>query len=415
MMDRPQYLDSYNFNWETMDIMASGKSSLDAKNYLANFKNRDEADKFLKAYGYDLSDPIQSAEMFGNFQEAIQFIKKYFLLEGNSEGLDLKIPNVFYTVTDVSDLLLLATGHSTEFEITDEERIWASILLKVMHTILHLDKDLRYRYFTTIQTQIFDRFYKFITRVDDQLYMKTDYDNVKIPLVEFETKSKKTRESIIIKLLHKKENVAEELFDRIGIRFVAKNKIDCLRVLKFLDRNYIISVNNIKPSRSQNSLVDLEKFKVEYAKILKDGIRTKMDEESFAKKLEELASSCSFDEQAYKNNQHTSNVYKAIHFTCRQLIKYTNPFYMKFRDIREFAKSNDKDSELTKKLLDLDTSSIAREIKFFYPFEVQITDEKSHKENTVGDASHEEYKKQQLQSAMKRLFKELCDIKGMKI
>ncbi|MAX65452.1 MAG: hypothetical protein CME66_00800, partial [Halobacteriovoraceae bacterium] len=279
-MRRAEFYDSFNFNWETLDIMASGTSSLDAKNYLSNFKTREEALNFLEGYGYNLDDPIQNAEMFGNFQEAIQFIKKYFLKEGNPDGLDLTVPNVFYSITDVAELLLIATGNS-ENEITVEDSYWASILLKVMHTILHLDKDLRYRYFSTIQTQIFDRFYKYLVREGDDLFLETEDKKVRIPLVDFETKSKKTRESIIIKLLHKKENVAEELFDRIGIRFITFKKVDCLRVLKILDQNYTITVNNIKPSRSQNSLIDLECFKKDYLKIVKESMKGQLSEEDF--------------------------------------------------------------------------------------------------------------------------------------
>ncbi len=413
-MRRPNFIDSYKFNWETIDIMASGTSSLDAKNYLTHFKTKEEAHRFLLGYGYDLSDPIQNAEMFGNFQEALQFIKKYFLKEGNPEdGLDIMVPNVFFSLTDVSELLLIATGNS-EFKTDIEDSLWASIILKVMHTILHLDKDLRYRYFTTIQTQIFDRFYKYIHREDDQLFLENEDKSVRIPLLDFETKSKKSRESIIIKLLHKKENVAEELFDRIGIRFVTKSKIDCLRVLKFLDQNYVIVVNNIKPSRSQNSLFELDEFKVNYLNILKKCIKENLNEEDFALELEKLTEEASFSGQ-YQNNEHTSHKYSAIHFTCRQLIKYRNPFYQEFRKLRIFAKKNSPDDEITKKLKDLDTSSIATEVRFFYPFEVQITDEKSHYENTKGEASHHEYKKSQVNSALKRLFTNLIEYKELNL
>ena len=104
-MDRPEYLNSYNLNWASLDIVASGTSSLDASNYLTNLKTKEETYKFLNGYGYDLDDPIQNAEMFGNFQEAIQFIKSYFLVEGNTEGLDLEVPNVFYSLTDKNRLL----------------------------------------------------------------------------------------------------------------------------------------------------------------------------------------------------------------------------------------------------------------------------------------------------------------------
>ena len=152
----------YQFNWETFDIIISGKSSIDAQKYLSGFPEKANAERFLAGYGFDISDPIQSAELFGNFQEAIQFIKRYFLKEGNEEGLDTSVPNIFYSITDVSNLLMIATQKADD-DAKKEEAIWAGIILKVMHTILHTDKDLRYRYFTTIQTQIFDRFY----RVDD--------------------------------------------------------------------------------------------------------------------------------------------------------------------------------------------------------------------------------------------------------
>lgn len=412
-MDRPDYLANYNFNWDTIDIMASGKSSLDAKNYLNYFKEKEDAYSFLSGYGYDLNDPIQNAEMFGNFQEAIQFIKKYFLKEGNQDGLDLQIPNVFYTITDVSDLLLITTRVSDSDEIK-EDAIWASIILKVMHTILHLDKDLRHRYYTTIQTQIFDRFYKYLHREDDELYLENDEKTEKIPLVDFEAKSKKSRESIIIKLLHKKENVAEELFDRIGIRFITHTKIDALRVLRFLYRNYIVIVNNIKPSRTQNSLINYKEFIKDYRSEIKNAIKHKTSEDEFASNLEKIADKYTFeDTESYKNNQHTSSKYKAIHFTCRQLIKYKNPFYQQFSIVRDHARKNDPEGEVSKKLLDLDTTSIAKDISFFYPYEIQVTDIKSHKDNTEGEASHLEYKRSQVISAMKRLFRPLIEFKNI--
>lgn len=413
-MKRPEFFANYRFNWESFDIIAGGKSSIDAKNYLANFTEKEMAQKFLEGYGFDIKDPIQSAELFGNFQEAIQFIKRYFLRDGNPDGLDIKVPNVFYTITDVSDLLLIATGN-TESELSVEDSIWAGVILKVMHTILHTDKDLRYRYFSTIQTQIFDRFYRYVHRDEnDNLFLESEDKTIKIPLLDFETKSKKTRESIIIKLLHKRENVAEELFDRIGIRFVTKNKVDVLRTINFLTQNYLIIANNIKPSRSQNSLINLDLFKEGYYNLVKEKVTESITEEEFIQMLESVAEQSGFTEKNYLNNQHTSNDYKAIHFTCRQLIKYKNPFMKQFNEVRELAKKSD-DSELAKKLLSLDTSSITQDVRFFYPYEVQITDIKSHNENTVGDASHQEYKKSQLHSAMKRLFGPLIEYLNLEV
>lgn len=385
-----------------MDILAGGMSSIDSGPYLTPFQDKDSAERFFSSYGYDLKDPIQAAEIFGNYQESLQFIKKFFLKEGNEEdGLELTVPNLFYTITDLRDLLLVADGRGTNH--TKEEVEWAGVILKVMNTILHLDKDLRHRYFPTIQTQIFDRFYRYIHRDGEELYLGVEDSDEKIYLNEFETKAKKTRESMIIKLLHKKENVAEELFDRIGVRFITKSKFDCYRVLNFLHKNHIVMVNNIKPSRTQNSLVNQEIFRSHYIDLLKDAIKNNLTEEDFQKKAEELMG-YSAPIKVENDNQHTFTEYKAIHFTSRQLIKYHNPFYKNFKSIRDKIKEANVADEFLEELVNLDTSTIAREIRFFYPFEVQITDLESHLNNTDGEASHQEYKRSQVQFAQERLF-----------
>src|SRR5690606_33527824 len=106
------------------------------------------------------------------------------------------IPSSLLTLTNIEELFLLATGNVKQASY--EECLWAALILKVMHTILHADKDLRSSYFQVIQQQIFDRFYKFLTRTNDnELYLGTSKDKIRIPLVDFQTKSKKSRDSII--------------------------------------------------------------------------------------------------------------------------------------------------------------------------------------------------------------------------
>lgn len=410
MTQRPDFLAQHLFNWETLHLVCSGQSSLDAKNYLTEMYDRDQVYDFLGGYGFDLKNPVESAELFGNYQEAIQFIKRYFLKEGNSEGLPLSVPSFLYTLTDISELFLLATGKSGAKPNLEEE-LWAGVVLKVMHTILHADKDLRYRYFSVIQQQIFDRFYKYVVRDEENnLWIKNDH-GFTIPLVDFQTKAKKTRESIIIKLLHKQENVAEELFDRIGVRIVTKTKVDSLRVLKFLVTNYVVMINNIKPSRSQNTLVELDALKRRNNTLLRNCYRQGWTEVRYLKELELLVEQC-VPQRMSEHNQHSSQEYRAIHFTGRQLIKYRNPFMAQFNDVRKAA-LQDREHPLAKQLLALDTTPISRDVRFFYPFEVQITDEASHLQNTQGEASHQEYKKSQVKSAMRRIFKPLIELKGL--
>ena len=411
MIQRPSYLADYGFNWETFDVVCSGKSSLDSTNYLTELYDKNQVTNFLSGYGFDITDPVEAAELFGIFQEALQFVKRYFLIEGNPEGLDLRVPNYLYTITNISDLFLAATGHSNQ-KISKEDALWAGVVLKVMHTLLHTDKDLRYRYFSTIQQQIFDRFYKFIHRDENnKLFLRND-SGTSIPLVDFQTKAKKTRDSIVIKLLHKQENVAEELFDRIGVRIITYTKLDALKVIRFLHRNNILMINNIKPSRSQNTLVDLKTLRKKVYTLYKEAMRTNMEEPEFAKKFNELVEACPSSKAGHAN-KHSSEEYKAIHFTGRQLIKYKNPFMLSFNEVRKEA-IKDKQNPMAQAILNLDTSPISRDVRFFYPFEVQLTDQESHTKNTQGEASHEEYKKAQLKSAMKRIFRPILELNNVR-
>lgn len=414
MTQRPSYLGEYAFNWETFDVVCSGKSSLDAKNYLTELYDKNQVANFLLGYGFNINDPVESAELFGIFQEALQFIKRYFLKEGNPEGLDLRVPNYLYSITNISELFLAATGNAT-FKLKTEEALWAGVILKVMHTILHADKDLRARYFSTVQQQIFDKFYKFIHRDDENRLFLRNEAGTSIPLYDFQTKAKKTRDSIIIKLLHKQENVAEELFDRIGVRIITYNKLDALRVIKFLHKNYVIMINNIKPSRSQNTLVDLNLLRKRVLTLYKMSMRDQLTEDDFYQRLNNLIAD-SYPRSAHHSdkNVHSSDEYRAIHFTGRQLIKYRNPFMASFNEVRKQA-LKDKTNPLSQSLLSLDTSAISRDVRFFYPFEVQITDYESHLKNTQGEASHNEYKRSQLRSAMKRIFKPILEIKELRV
>ncbi len=288
-------------------------------------------------------------------------------------------------------------------------------ILKVMHTILHVDKDLRFNYFQAIQTQIFDRFYKYLYRNrEENLFLGEKEKGTNIPLVDFETKSKKGRDSVVIKLLHKAENVAEELFDRVGVRIVTESRFDAIRIVKFLLDKFIIIPHNIKPSRSVNTLVDLVRFRDQYNRLVKSVLRNDLSEEAFLLAVKKEIENCSiYTEDG--NNLHTLKNYQSIQFTCRQLVRYRNPFFKEFNELRQQAKTVENNNKLASKILNLDVGLVPREVRFFYPYEVQILDLKSHKTNTEGEASHQEYKKSQIQTAMKRVFKSLIEYKNLSV
>ncbi|MEK6577634.1 MAG: TIGR04552 family protein, partial [Bdellovibrionota bacterium] len=283
----------YEFGWDVLEGIIRGKSSIDSP---AGFSIRsaDEADRFIQGYGYDLENPIEKAEILGNLHEAIGFVRKHFMQPENPDGLKIEIPRKILELTDLRDLILMASMYFPGQNDDTQGQLlknWSCSLLKVMHTIAHVDKDLRAPHFADIQRQIFDRFYKLVHRDSDgKLFMgEKDDDLQRVDLIAFETKPKKSRASIILKLLHKPENVAEDIFDRVGIRFVTPTPLGALRVTKYLRDKMIVLPPNIKPSRSRNTLVDLDDFKMKATDFLSKVDRGELDEAGLIELLERAA------------------------------------------------------------------------------------------------------------------------------
>jgi uncharacterized protein (TIGR04562 family) len=200
--------------------------------------------------------------------------------------------------------------------------------------------------------------------------------------------------------------VAEDIFDRVGIRFVTETLFGSLLVVKFLKDRMIVMPPNIKPSRSRNTLIDVDSFRGQLTDWLDRADRGEMDEQELVHKLEAVTSAPLVN----PDNPHSSEFYRSIQFTCRQLIKLRNPLYDELKEIRSLAKSKSLDEEMMKAIERIDLKHIQREVRFFYPYEVQIVDTKSADENEKGRSAHSEYKKAQLHTALKRVMGALADV-----
>jgi len=407
----------YEFRWDILDIIIGGKSSIDSQNGFRIY-TADEADRFVRSYGFNMENPIEAAELHGNFHEAISFIRRFFLQPDNPDGLKLEIPKKILELVDVRDLFVMAALRyqgQTDDAYGRSLRNWACAILKVMHTIAHIDKDPRSSFFSDVQKQIFDRYYKHIHRDENNVLFLEDksvksskssgtHDDSRIQLVAFDTKPKKTRDSIILKMLHKSENVAEELFDRVGIRFVTVTLFDTLRVVKFLKDRMIVIPPNIKPSRSRNSLIDIDQFRRRLNELFLLADEDKISEADFVHELELAAKPPALD----KDNPHSSEEYRAMQFTCRQLIKLKNPIYESLKQlkgkVKELQEGSKLQEDIQRTIEQIDLKFVQREVRFFYPYEVQVVDQKSAEENERGRSAHREYKKAQVQTAMKRVM-----------
>lgn len=331
--------------WSSSSIRMAldGQSFIDSK--IIHIHTQTEAVRFLESYGYDLKDVEDKNELHAIREEAIELIQNELL---HPHEL---IPFSVLQETDVCNLLKIASGHTNK-----RDAAWAGAILRVMHTLAHSQSYLNDLYHDVIRTQILDRFDRVIETKNGKPFIGP------IVLHQFEFRKAKSRWSAALKLMHKAENVAADIFDWIGVRFVTEYRADAIELLAYLRNEHVIAFANIKPSRSRNTLISFQWV-------------DKMAEQGASRK--QLHADLQNAKYPTDHNQNKENLfseisYHSIQLTCRQRIK-----------IRQAS---------------------GKRLSFFFPFELQIMDRESYQRSREGLASHAEYKKRQKIAVRKRIL-----------
>lgn len=128
----------------------------------------------------------------------------------------------------------------------------ACALLKVMHILHHLDaRELRTR-LALADSELFESVEQSVIEIFDQLRASG------APVVEFQW-SRKTRDSLLTKMLVKRETSAARVFDRLRFRLIVKQRDDLLPTLRTMLRK-LIPYNYVVPGQTANNLVDLREL-----------------------------------------------------------------------------------------------------------------------------------------------------------
>jgi len=390
------------FPWRLIRAAFMGKSSIDTP-YLA-IGSIEEAEYFISRYGYDWSNPEHQAFLIKAYNRGLEFVQEQ-LIDPFPE--ELVIPEPIRKCTDMRQLVFWANPKAFHRKI----QLWACAMLKVCHTILHLENDFLIDYFQEARRQIFERFdgHLFVDS-ENKIYLGQDKENL-IPLHHFEVKKEKNFNSRLIKLLHKAENTSATIHDRIGVRMVAVNFTDTVAAFSYLAKTKIVVISNIAATRSKNTLLNLDKYQIFMNRLLKKFAAGTISLEEIEKKTQ-----MEFDRNDYlienpvlqEINPHTLGGFKAIQFTCRHLVRFQNPTYTRLNELKE-KMVREKSSPYLIEDVDSILESTKREIRFFFPFEIQLMDKEAWDQNQHGEASHHEYKQAQLMTARKRVLgKLLC-------
>lgn len=382
-------------NWGILEVLLSSASSIDLPRLSIN--DRKDAIQFMRSYGFSLSNPEDAAEVEKIRRQALAFIQRFFIDTLETTYEPLQVPDMLRPA-GITELLLLASSPPDE-----HLQRWACAILRVMHTLAHAATDMSMHFFPSILDQILEPFYTHIRPDNGQMWLGSE-PGFRLPLVDFQVKAGKDRDSTVLKLLHKPENVAADLFDRIGVRFVTRDRLDAILVLHYLRERHLVAFPNVKPSVSRNTLIDIFKFR----KLFRE-LKVRYDSSDISLSDFEATLRASADLSGPQPagplrrlfNPHSSKQYRSIQFTVRQMVRLINPLYSVMEQLE--LKLEDQpafDSPLLREPL----AHAKPHYRFFFPYEIQIVDQISHQNNTEGHSSHNAYKQRQLEAARKRVL-----------
>jgi uncharacterized protein (TIGR04562 family) len=388
--------DNFTFSWPFFKVLLDGESIVDVPRL--EIQTMEEATNFIQAYGFDPGDAEDVDLMWRAFDESVTFLERSI-----ADPEYPKVPDHLRNrkaVNDIRRLLLIASDKSA-----GTDQIFTCAILRLMHLYIHIHHDPRLQFFDEVQNQILNRLenYLYVDAEKGVTYLgKPEDPQNSIKLVYFKKKDRKDREREIIKLLHKKENAVEEIYDRIGFRLVTETKFDAIRVVRLLVEKNIISVPNVRPGRSRNRLVDFKRLVFEVERIHTHFGKNNGPTPYIEKMIRRLDSRIGFSRLGRSLiNPHTSEHYRAIQFTCRELVRIRNPQYQAYEKLRvQLSNLHGGDQVLNEAF----PTQVQKYLHVFFPYELQIMDVKSYADSIFGKSSHEEYRRKQLESARLRLF-----------
>ena len=313
---------------EVFRLILKGGSVIDWRRL--HFRDAAEVDRFLHLHLFDLEDPRDEARLRAVLAQAVEYLRSAY---GYRVAAAVAAPE------DLRTLFLLASGVA---EPSRYRRI-ACVVLKVMHVVHHVEaRELLFR--TPMrESDLADRVERRVMAVARRMAEAGQ------PVVEFQG-NRKSRDSLVTKLLVKKESVAAQVFDRVRYRILTRGSADVAPVLRQLWQE-LFPFNYVVPGQSENSLVPFRKQEAGRGK---------------------------------RDNPFSEATYRALHFVVDLPVRID--------DILPPAPPPDGE----------DLGRIV-----FAMVEFQVMDEETSRRNEQGAANHRRYKKRQAVSALRRLSRGL--------
>jgi uncharacterized protein (TIGR04552 family) len=310
------------------------------------FTDRAEVDRFLRVNEFDPDSDADMARLDGLRQEAVEYLERH---------LDLRIPEEVADGIPVEDLFLVASQKG-------KRRTPACIVLKVMHVLNHLGGRELLTRLPVSSDQIFHLVEEKVLRTLEEM------KQAGLGVVEFEW-SRKHADSLITKLLAKKENIAADVYDRLRFRMVTNSEQELMLVLREVTQR-LVPFNYVVPGQSQNGIIPLRE-------LVESSV-------SLSKHLPDLLdlSNVAADKGPAPSNEFSGPSYRVINFVADLPVRIDR-YLGRPADDPLFA----------------ETGAVV-----FVLTEFQIIDAQTADANERGENSHVRYKERQLSRVRARLM-----------
>lgn len=221
---------------EQMRLLLRGGSVVDW--YRLNFERRDEVETFARLHGFDPNGEQDLTYLNTVRDEALRYLRA----EHN-----YKIPQEL-----ASCELLALPLYASEVMGSRRDRMLACILLKTMHVMHHINaRELRAK-LAIADSHLSDLVVQRVSTCAERMRQ------LGFPILDF-SGGQKERNSLVAKLLVKRDNLAAEVYDRVRFRFVVAEHADLVPTIRYLTQ-HLLPFNYVVPNQTQNDLIDFTRL-----------------------------------------------------------------------------------------------------------------------------------------------------------
>lgn len=315
------------------------------------FSERDEVDRFLRVNELDPRDDNDMARLEELREQAVEYCERH---------LAFHIPQEVHEGIPARDLLLVASQKG-------RRRAYACVVLKVMHVLHHLAGRELLTKLPVSGDQIFHLVEEKVLRTVEEMKAAG------CGIAEFQW-SRKHADSLITKLLAKRETIAADVYDQLRFRMITTSEDQILFVLREVTQR-LVPFNYVIPGQSVNDVLNFRAELEASATLAK-----------FLPDLQELAAVAA-DKKPPIQNEFSGPGYRVINFVADLPVRID----------KYLGRPPD------------DPLFVEHGTVVFVLTEFQIVDARTADQNELGENSHERYKQRQAARVKARLLHGIKD------